>query len=387
MYIFDTLMPYTRMIPLTLASKRTSSLILVASLLAAPSAWAVAQCELNGKPINTNNGNETAGKSGMVLCKDADTGQTEREYELRDGKSFGLTRYFQDGKLSFEFTSTANGPHVGLERRWAANGQLVLEFTNVDGNTRGLRRTWYDNGQPKQVEFVAATQRDGAAVEFTPRQQLNNVRCGPKPLLAPHVDDAALCGFGGSANTLSTYDNEGNLRSTETLLDGVVQKATRYYGNGKPQDDEERQGTNRLRRRYDPDGTKRSEDLWSLAQQPPLLLRNAQYHASGPLTVERLYTLVTVDGRQRSQLKTESSYYLNGQPRTKDHYRVETNAGRYRRPLVSLQEHFFDNGQLAQENTFDEQGNIHRRRVWDEAGQLLSDDELFEDGSRKAYAR
>jgi antitoxin component YwqK of YwqJK toxin-antitoxin module len=411
-------MPATRTTTVALApsfrSALAASLVLAINLLAAPSAWAMTNCELNGKPVNTNDGSQTAGKSGMIRCKDADTGQTEREYELRNGETFGLSRYFRDGKLSKEFTSTVNGPHVGLEREWATNGQLVLEFTNVDGNARGLRRTWYDNGQPKQVEFVAQPERDGASVAYTPRQQLASLRCGPKPLLAPHADDAALCGFGGRANTLSTYSSDGTLRSTQTLLEGVVQKATRYYSNGKPQDDEERQGTNRLERYYDRYGGKRREKLWSEAQRPALLLRDAEYHASGPLTVERLYTLVTVDGRQRSRLESENRYYLNGQPRSKDRFSTDSVAaretmlhdsqefsdkgtlvaqgryvqeGRYRERAVGVHQRYFDNGRLAQENTYDDKGNIQRQRVWDDAGQLLSDDELLEDGSRKAYSR
>jgi antitoxin component YwqK of YwqJK toxin-antitoxin module len=400
--------------PFSLASTLAPSLILSASLLAAPSAWAVASCELNGKPVNTNDGSQTAGKSGMIRCKNLDTGQTEREYELQDGQSFGLSRYFRDGKLSKEFTSTVNGPHVGLEREWAANGQLVLEFTNVDGNARGLRRTWYDNGQPKAVEFLANPEREGASVEFTPRQQVSALRCGPKPLLAPHADDAVLCGFGDRANTLSTYRSDGTLRSTQTLLNGVVQKATHYYSNGKPEDDEERQGTNRLEHYYDRDGGKRREKLWSEVQRPALLLRDAEYHASGPLTVERLYTLVTVDGRQRSQLESENRYYLNGQPRSKDRFSSDNAArretmlhdsqefsdkgtlvaqgryvqeGRYRERPIGVHQRYFDNGKLAQENTYNDKGSIERQRVWDEAGQLVSDDMLFEDGSRKAYAR
>jgi len=102
-------------------------------------AYAVQDCEFNGQHINTNNGAETAGKTGMVRCKDRDTGRAEREYELRNGQSIGLSRYYRDGKLAKEFTITANGPHEGLEREWAPNGQLVLEFTNVGGNSRGLR--------------------------------------------------------------------------------------------------------------------------------------------------------------------------------------------------------------------------------------------------------
>lgn len=407
-------MPYTRTAPVAPTSVLAASLLLAATLLAAPSAWAITNCELNGQPINTNDGSQTAGKSGMVRCKDLDTGQTEREYQLQNGRSFGLSRYFRDGKLRKEFTNIDTGPHVGLEREWAANGQLVLEFTNVDGNARGLRRAWYDNGQPKQVEFVAASERDGASVEYTPKQQLGSVRCGPKPLLAPHVDDAALCGFGGRANTLSTYSSDGTLRSTQTLLAGVVQKATRYYASGKPQDDEERQGSNRLERYYDRDGVKRREKLWSEAQKPALLLRDAEYHASGPLVVERLYAIVTVDGRPRSHLESENRYYLNGQPRSKDRYTTNSNQngqtelrdsqefsdkgtltaqgryvqeGRYGERPVGIHQTYFDNGKLAQENTYNHKGSLERQRVWDEAGQLLSDDMLFEDGSRKAYAR
>src|SRR3954470_21338975 len=91
--------------------------------MACPVAHAVQDCEFKGKHINTSDGSQTAGKTGMVLCRDRDTGKTEREYELRDGQSIGLSRYFRDGKLVKEFTITANGPHEGLEREWAVNGQ------------------------------------------------------------------------------------------------------------------------------------------------------------------------------------------------------------------------------------------------------------------------
>lgn len=382
-----------------------------AALLAgATAALAVQDCEFNGKSINTNNGAETAGKSGMVRCKDRDSGLMEREYELRNGDSVGLSRYFRNGKLAREFTITTNGPHEGLEREWAPNGQLVLEFTNVNGNARGLRRAWYEDGKPKRVEFVAEPERDGASVQYTPTQQLSALRCGPKPLLSPHVDDAALCGFGGKPGTVSTYSSEGTLRSTQTLLAGVVQKATSFYSNGKPQEDEERQGSNRLERFYADDGGKRREKLWTEAEKPAQLLRDSEYHASGSLVRERLYAVVDAGGRKRSRLASEARFYLNGQPQSKDVYTLEGNTevrdgqrfsdkgtlraqgryamdGRYGERAVGVHKAFFDNGKLEEEDHYDDKGNVKRQRVWDESGKLLSDDELFEDGSRKAYAR
>ena len=388
--------------------------VFAVSLLVAQSAWAVASCELNGQPINTNNGKQTAGKSGMIRCVNDDTGQTEREYELREGKSFGLSRYFRQGKLYLEFTSTIEGPREGLEREWAANGQLVLELSNVSGRARGMRRAWYDNGQPRRVEFVADTERDGAAVEYTPRQQLGKVRCGPKPLLAPYVDDATLCGFGGRDNTHSTYRNDGSLRGTQTLLAGVVQKATLFDDNGKPQHEEERQGNNRLERYYASNGSKQREKLWSEAQKQSLLTRDAEYHSSGALVSERLYTLVTVAGRQGTLLESESRFYLNGQPRSKHSFSFDSTGGRdqevrdsqyfsdkgtliarghfvlegrYRERPVGVHQTFFENGKSDQETTYNDKGKPQRQRVWDKSGNLLSDDTLFEDGSRKAYAQ
>jgi antitoxin component YwqK of YwqJK toxin-antitoxin module len=48
---------------------------------------------------------------------------------------------------------------------------------------------------------------------------------------------------------------------------------------------------------------------------------------------------------------------------------------------------FFANGKPEHEDAYDAKGKIARQKVWDESGKLLSDDELFEDGSRKAYSR
>ena len=387
-------------------------LALGATLLgSATAALAVQDCELNGKSINTNNGAETAGKNGMVRCKDRDSGQTEREYELRNGDSVGLSRYFRKGQLYKEFTITANGPHEGLEREWAPNGQLVLEFTNVAGNARGLRRSWYEDGSPKAVEWLAENEREGASAQFTQGKQLASLRCGPKPLLAPHVDDAWLCGFGGSASTVSTYSSSGKLRGTQTLLAGVVQKQAVLMDNGKPQEEMERQGGLRTERFFGEDGGKRREKVWNEAEKPAVLLRESEYHASGSLVRERLYGVSELGGRKRNRLLSEARFFLNGQPQSKERYSLDGETelvdrqhfidkgtlvaegrfaldGRYGQERgLGVHKSYYENGKLAQEETFDGKGNVKRLRSWDENGKLTADDELFEDGSRKAYAR
>lgn len=390
--------------------------------LAFHSAHAVQDCEFQGKHINTSDGSQTAGKTGMVRCKDRSSGVVEREYELRDGKSIGLSRYFREGTLVKEFTITANGPHEGLEREWATNGQLVLEFTNVNGNPQGLRRQWFADGKQRKIEWIAghegASQREGAVVEYHATGQLASLRCGPKPLLAPHVNDAKLCGFdGGTPSTVNLYTHKGELRSTVVLAAGVQQKATTFFANGKPELEEELMLGGVQKREasfYAEGGGKRRERLWDMAAgRPALLLREADFHTSGTLVAERQYQLVeTSNGRKRSRLASESRFYLNGQPQQKDVYTTGDNGntelrdtqrytdqgkpsaqgryaieGRYGDRPVGLHSQYFANGKLARVDTYDAKGKVSRQKVWDESGKLLSDDEVFEDGSRKAYSK
>lgn len=59
---------------LTYISSETLRHSLLATLLICitPATFAVQNCEFKGQPINTDNGAETAGKTGMVRCKDPD---------------------------------------------------------------------------------------------------------------------------------------------------------------------------------------------------------------------------------------------------------------------------------------------------------------------------
>ena len=62
---------------------------LIACCFLSPLAGAVIDCELNGTSINVNNGAETAGKSGLLRCRQRDGGELQRVQELRDGKTIG----------------------------------------------------------------------------------------------------------------------------------------------------------------------------------------------------------------------------------------------------------------------------------------------------------
>ena len=163
----------------------------------------------------------------MVRCKASIWQTWGGEYEFRNGQHLGLRRRFQDGQLGDEFTIRANGQHEGLERSWAKNGQLVWEFTNDErGKTWGLRREWFRDGKLRKIEWVGETDRDGASVRYDPTGKITDLRCGPKPLLAPHVNDSKLCGFDSKypPSTVNLYHSNGQLRSTVRTV---------FFANGK----------------------------------------------------------------------------------------------------------------------------------------------------------
>ena len=61
-----------------------------ALLFAATAAHAVQDCELNGQAVNPANAATTAGKTGVMRCKDRDSGQLVREQQVQGGTFMGL---------------------------------------------------------------------------------------------------------------------------------------------------------------------------------------------------------------------------------------------------------------------------------------------------------
>lgn len=54
---------------------------------------------------------------------------------------------------------------------------------------------------------------------------------------------------------------------------------------------------------------------------------------------------------------------------------------------VGVHELFDESGRLLAQSTYDERGRISCEIVWDAQGQLLRDDAVFKEGSRKAFAK
>lgn len=389
----------------------TTPLLLCALVLGAASAnvQAIQVCELDGQHVNPANGHTTAGKTGLMRCRDGEGGPVVREQELKNGVFMGVVRHFKDGVLHREHSVNERGNRDGRAREYDGS-QLVLEETYRNGKVVGLSKRWHANGQLRRVSFHAEEDREQAVAEFTRQGRLAELRCAPQPQLAPAADDAAWCGHQGGPGTVSTYTEDGRLRGKLVHERGERRLSELLWENGRPRERVESTATGGTERSFTDGGTPRRERQWVNVEDGGRMRRSTvlerEYHESGTLVHEKRWA----PGPRGGELQSERRWYLNGQPREAVTYTQADGrtlrrdlgfhdngklahasewllAGRYERQAAGVHKSFDASGLLRLERHHDAKGRLTREREFDGSGQVTRDDELFEDGSRKAYAR
>jgi antitoxin component YwqK of YwqJK toxin-antitoxin module len=381
---------------------RAAALLLA---LSGAAAHAVQDCDLNGERVNPANGNTTRSKTGVMRCKDRDSGELQREQELRNGVFMGAVRYYDRGKLAKEHSVNAKGNLHGRAREFYPDGQVLREATYDDGHELGLVRSFHPNGQLRRVAFYGDPGGERASAEFTPAGQLSALRCADKAVLSPVADDARLCGFNGSTpSQVELFDTKGGLRARLSFAAGKRVRSERLYDNGKPESIDELAGTQRIEQRFSSEGVKRYELAALVVERGSVKQREAEYSERGSLVREQRWNPAGV-------ALSDNSFYLNGQPRSTTAYSGDGAArvaditefhdngqraaqGRFSAPAprgrllpVGLHRRFDDAGRLQSESAYDDKGRVMRERTWDANGQPDRDDEVFPDGSRRAYAK
>lgn len=371
----------------------------------AGAAHAVQDCELNGQRVDPANGSTTAGKSGLMRCKERDSGVIQREQELKNGVFMGLMRFYDEqGKLAKEQSVDEKGNLQGRAREFAPSGQVLRDANYDHGSAVGLVRSFYPSGRLRRVSFHGEPGGERAVAEFTERGQLSALRCADQPVLAPAFDDARPCGHSGTVpSRVELFDSQGTLRSRLGFAAGKRVRAEAFYDNGQPSAQMEQTGTQRIERHFSSEGVKRREVVSLLTERGSIRQREAEFSERGTLVREQRWS---PEGAPLG----DDSYYLNGQPQSKSvysgsgekralqvteyfdngqrqalaHYTV---TGRDRPVPTGTHQRFNEQGRLVAESTFDAKGRVTRERTWGDDGEVQRDDEVFEDGSRKAYAR
>ena len=374
-------------------------IISMASLHAQP-----LRCEVNGKSVNPANGNTTQGVTGIMVCRHED-GRIQREQELRDGKFIGLERMVGFDGMVRERQVNANGNSEGRVTERDAKGVLRYEGAYSNGRSVGVHRRYDEAGKLRRITFYEAEQ-ERAAFDYNADGSLRELRCA-KVSVVP--EDRVPCGFGGQPQTVELR-SERSVIARETRQAGALIARTSLRADGTVQSELLVDGGKRVSREYADDGK-------SLRRERVFEPDDGPLRAGGPLVREREWAgkdqLVRDARFDKGVLLTEELWYQNGQPKARR--AVETQTLNGRRVSTVREETFRDDGSLAARNVerdrmpigvqryYDERGTLRRednystpaaesrerarllsRKTWDEGGRLTSDDEFFEDGSRKA---
>ena len=395
-------------------SKGQAAILTAAWLLFSASSYAQRACEVNGQSVNPDNGSTTAGKTGLMKCRNGEGGPLVREQEIQNGVFMGVVRHYQDGVLEREHSVNEKGNRDGRSREFAAttgsNNPVLREETLRNSTTVGIARTWYASGQLKRVTFHNDEGRGEAFAEFAADGKLTELRCAARAQLAPHANDAQWCGHSGGSAPVTLFAADGKTRGTVTHERGELRKSELLWPNGKARQQIEATAKGGTDRQFSQEGVKRRETEWITQSSGEgsrrITVVDREFHDSGAPVRERRWT----PAERGAELQLEQRWSLNGQPRDKQEFiTVEGRAGqrdlRYHdngqlsfegvyvregrsgQQAVGVHKSYDTNGRLRSERHYDAKGRVARERVLDEAGAVTRDDELFEDGSRKAYSR
>jgi antitoxin component YwqK of YwqJK toxin-antitoxin module len=389
--------------------------VLLLGLLPLAAHATVNGCTLDGQPVDLYNGASTAGKTGMVHCFDGD-GLPRRDIEYRDGRQAGTMRWFYKGVLQKESRTNERGNVDGLSRTYAATpgqkNQLMHEETGRNGTTVGLVRDWYPDGMLQRLSWHLDDGSEAAVAGFTTGGKLSDLRCFSQPVFAPDFDDVSACGFKG-AKTVELFASKGWLAARVVFDHGERRHIENLWENGKPQQVVELGSANGSENDFAEDGGKRRTVAWlvqpsGIAGKPGYRTVTLQqdFHESGTLVRERHWT---PNGRG-ADLALDETWYLNGQLKTKDEFLLQDGQrvkrattffdngkvdatgvwlakGEYDDHPIGVHQRFDDQGRLRGESSYDARGRLTRERALDESGAVVTDDQVFEDGSRKAFAK
>ncbi len=383
----------------------------------APPVLAVESCDLDGQPVNPANGYTTQGKSGLMRCRDGEGGPVVREQELKNGVFMGVVRHFKDGSLEREYRVDERGNRDGPAREWeratnAGKPVLVHEETYRNGSAVGLARSWYSSGQLRRVSFHDDASHELASAEFTPQGQLADLRCAARAVLGSDADDARWCGHVGPASNVVLFSAKGVAKARVSYDHGERRRSEYLADNGNVLEVQEASSSGGVERTFYADGTKRREVRWVATageRGRHITTLDQEFHESGKLVREQRWRV----GERGGERVSEQLWYLNGQPKEKTEFvsvdgralrqettfhdngrkafegawRIAASQGRGSELATGVHKRWDGDGTLRAERYYDERGRITRERTFDGGGAVVRDDEVFEDGSRKAFGR
>lgn len=319
------------------------------------------RCVLNGLEVNPDNGSTTAGQTGVLTCH-RDDGSLWYEKALVNGEHLGLDRYHDEDGGVRERQVNAQGNSEGIAREWYPGGQLKSEGAYRNAAPIGEHRTFHADGKPKSLHVYADAERSAAlSIEWDTAGRLRDLRCAPRSLIEL---DRPLCGHGQPV-TVKLFDQRGRLRERRDLDAGKTLKSEYFDDQGRVSGSVEFQADGRIEREFHANGELASESVI----ENDYRTRRSEWYMNGAL--KSLATREPVERNARSLLENYRDTGKMSQRETSVDGRLQK------------RERFDEAARRVEEWEYAPEGHVSRHRTFDANGELLLDEELYPDGSRK----
>lgn len=367
-------------------SLNISRLCKLAILLFIADAYANPQtCTLNNEHVNLNHGGTTAGKTGMIICKNED-GKVVREIELKNGKEIGKRMMIDYQGNREEYTVNEKGNVDGEKKVISKDGTLLSKGKFVNGKSIGIHKYFYPSGKLRDIYYYEEEKNNAImSVSFREDGSVTSFHCAKESLAK---EDKQVCGWGKKITT--------KMRDYEvTMLDGKLISETNFDRNGKKTSERVLTDGKTIQKKFFETGELKEENSFKESVQ----LTSKEYFMNGKLSKETtfenvdkqvLQTIKTYydDGR----LMTEGKYFRGGRyaGRDKPHGEIKTY---FMNGQLQSSEHYIDGNKNGEFNYFDDKGvplykrfykhDILTREIVYDKGVQQSDFEYLPDGSRK----
>jgi antitoxin component YwqK of YwqJK toxin-antitoxin module len=274
-----------------------------------------------------------------------------------------------------------NGANIGLQKSFYETGSL-------------RRLYFYEKRNTGSSEFIET--HEIASIELTPKGKFKDFRCAAKPVIAfEKYSDNQFCGFAEKA-TVELFSDD-TLEERRIVQSGKFLSRDWFWPDGKLSGQFLRDNEKITERRFNRAGVKTSEVVSTDKSEGRARELEQLFHASGVLISEKQWG--------SSGLTSESTWYLNGQLKSKQEHLAtsvvkkeyfdsgklafEGSYGRADKRFQAMNEHrfFYESGKLRSEIFYDADGKVTRERDLNENGTVTRDDAVFEDGSRKQFSK
>jgi antitoxin component YwqK of YwqJK toxin-antitoxin module len=334
-------------------------------------------CTLKGEHVSPYNGATTAGKTGMVICKNEE-GKVTREYELKDGKEIGRKMFVRYDGSREEYSVNEKGNTEGVKKLFNKDGKLIREGKYENGSTVGIHREWYDSGAIKSIHS-----ENKMSIDYDRDGKPYNIRCDKEKAHAK--EDKEVCGWekpyeakrGKGSETFVkgqltkeiVYDFKGKL-SSESVIENGIETTKKFFETGEVKSIATYKGRTPLTmKEFYMNGNVSSEA--TIKPDGDFLRKDLKtYYDDKTLSSEGSYIMMRNFDQPDGLIK---SYWQNSKPKMFENYKDGKNEGE-----VDI---FDENGQLISKRTF--AADILKREIIYKDGKVESDYEYYPDGSKK----